>query len=54
MAKKSQAKKMRFAAQGRRARVRVPLLATLRTHRRVQTSKHGRNWRGVKLRLKVR
>ncbi|MCL5262618.1 MAG: 50S ribosomal protein L39e [Candidatus Marsarchaeota archaeon] len=53
MSKKSQYKKRRLGKQLKRSR-RMPLLATLRTHRRVQYNRYARDWRRTKLRKKIK
>ena len=50
MSKKSSYKKKRLGKKLKRAR-RLPLLATLRTHRRIQQNKFARNWRTSKLNI---
>ena len=52
MSKKSRAKKLMLGKRLKRAR-RLPLLASLRTHRRLQSNMFARDWRSRKLRLKV-
>ncbi|MCL5427886.1 MAG: 50S ribosomal protein L39e [Candidatus Marsarchaeota archaeon] len=51
MGKKSQNRKARLGKKLKQNR-RIPVLATLRTHRRVQYNRMQRNWRNRKLRLK--
>ncbi|MGI0100206.1 MAG: 50S ribosomal protein L39e [Candidatus Micrarchaeaceae archaeon] len=53
MSKKSAYKKKRLGKKLKQVR-RLPLLATLRTHRRVQHNRMNRNWRSNKLRIKDR
>lgn len=50
MSKKSRILKMRLGKEGKKSR-RMPLLAIVRTHRRIQSNLHARNWRRTKLRL---
>ncbi len=50
MGKKSFAKKMRLGKKLKQNR-RMPLLAMVRTHRRIQTNKFQRDWRHRKLKL---
>ncbi len=52
MSKKSTEKKLRLGKELKRNR-RVPVLAILRTHRKVQYNKFQRDWRRRKLRIKV-
>lgn len=52
MSKKSRAKKVMLGNRLKRSR-KIPLLASLRTHRRLQYNTFSRNWRTRKLRLKV-
>jgi ribosomal protein L39E len=52
MGKKSQKKKMMLANRLKRNR-RMPILAVVRTHRRVQQNRFQRNWRARKLRIKA-
>lgn len=51
MTKKSPYKKKRLGRKMKQAR-RMPLLATLRTHRRLQQNLFNRNWRTKKLDIK--
>ena len=51
MGKKSQEKKRRLGKKLKQVR-RMPLLVTLRTHRRKQQNLFNRNWRKQKLKLK--
>ena len=51
MSKKSPYKKKRLGKMFKRSR-RMPLLATLRTHRRMQQNKFARSWRTTKLKIK--
>ncbi len=51
MGKKSMQKKMRLGKMRKRNR-RIPVLAMVRTHRRVQYNKHQRDWRRRKRRIK--
>ncbi len=51
MGKKSQKKKARLGKKLKQNR-RIPVLATLRTHRRVQYNRAQRSWRNKKLRIK--
>jgi large subunit ribosomal protein L39e len=50
MSKKSPYKKKRLGKKLKQAR-RMPLLATLRTHRRVQQNRLQRSWRNQKLKI---
>lgn len=50
MSKKSAYKKKRLGKKMKQAR-RMPLLATLRTHRRLSQNRFGRNWRSSKLNI---
>ena len=52
MSKKSRNFKMMLGSRNKRAR-RLPLLASLRTHRRLQSNLFGRDWRRSKLKLDV-
>lgn len=52
MSKKSRTKKMMLGKELKRSR-KLPLLASLRTHRRLQSNVFGRNWRKSKLKLSV-
>jgi ribosomal protein L39E len=51
MSKKSMHKKRMLGKRLKRAR-RIPLLATVRTHRRIRENMFSRNWRRSKLKLK--
>ncbi|MDE1870767.1 MAG: 50S ribosomal protein L39e [Candidatus Micrarchaeota archaeon] len=51
MSKKSAYEKKRLGKKLKQAR-RMPLLATLRTHRRLQQNRFNRNWRSQKLDVK--
>ncbi|MCL4383379.1 MAG: 50S ribosomal protein L39e [Candidatus Marsarchaeota archaeon] len=51
MSKKSNLKKRKLGKKLKQNR-RIPLLAILKTHRRVQTNKFSRNWRQNKLKIK--
>ena len=51
MTKKTQLKKMRLGHKLKQSR-RTPLLARLRTHRKMQQNLYARNWRRQKLRIK--
>ncbi len=53
MTKKSPERKRILGNRLKRAR-RIPLLASLRTHRRLQQNKFQRNWREKKMGLKVK
>lgn len=53
MVRKSAVRKRMLGRRLKRAR-RIPLLASLRTHRRLQSNKFQRNWRTHKLKIKVR
>ncbi len=50
MSKKTRSKKMRLGRKLKQAR-RMPLLASVRTHRRVQQNRLARQWRRQKLKL---
>jgi ribosomal protein L39E len=50
MGKKTPYKKKRLGKKLKQVR-RMPLLATLRTHRRLQQNKFTRHWRSQKLKL---
>ena len=52
MSKKSRTKKMMLGKRLKRSR-KLPLLASLRTHRKLQSNIFGRNWRRDKIRLDV-
>lgn len=52
MSKKSQLKKM-ILGNRRKRNGRIPVLAILRTHRRVQYNKYQRDWKHRKLRIKA-
>ncbi len=51
MSKKSSSKKMKLAKMHKRNR-RMPVLAVVKTHRRLQYNKFQRDWRRRKMRLK--
>ena len=51
MSKKSMNKKVSLGKQLKRNR-RIPVLAIVRTHRRIQFNKFKRDWRHRKLRIK--
>ena len=51
MSKKSELKKKRLGKMLKRSR-RIPVLAMLRTHRRIQQNIFQRNWRRTKLKLR--
>ena len=51
MGKKSVTKKMKLAKRLKMNR-RMPILAVVRTHRRVQSNRFQRDWRRRKLRIK--
>ncbi len=51
MGKKSAYKKRRLGRALKRTR-RMPVLAIMRTHRRIRYNKLQRNWRRTKLRIK--
>ena len=53
MSKKDLTKKRKLGKQIKRAR-RIPLLATLRTHRSIQFNMFNRDWRKTKLRSKIK
>ncbi|MDE1832931.1 MAG: 50S ribosomal protein L39e [Candidatus Micrarchaeota archaeon] len=50
MGKKTQDKKRRLGKKFKQAR-RMPLLVTLRTHRKLQFNRFSRNWRKQKIKL---
>ena len=50
MTKKTRSKKMRLGRKLKQSR-RIPLLASVRTHRRLQSNRFARNWRRQKMRL---
>jgi ribosomal protein L39E len=50
MGKKTAYKKKRLGKKLKQTR-RMPLLATLRTHRKLQQNRFNRNWRSQKLKL---
>ncbi len=50
MGKKSRTKKMRLGKELKKSR-RIPLLAIVRTHRRIQSNNFARNWRRTKLKV---
>ena len=52
MSKKSQTKKRMLGKQIKRAR-RMPLLVSMRTHRRISSNRFQRNWRSGKLKKRV-
>ena len=52
MSKKSRNLKVMLGNRMKRSR-RLPLLASLRTHRRLQSNLFGRDWRKSKLKLNV-
>jgi ribosomal protein L39E len=51
MTKKTHKKKTMLGSRTKRSR-RIPVLAQVRTHRRIQYNKFGRSWRRTKLKLK--
>ncbi len=51
MSKKSAYRKRRLGKKLKQAR-RMPLLARLRTHRRMESNAFSRDWRRTKLRIK--
>ena len=51
MVKKSRAKKARLAKKIKQNR-RIPVLAILKTHRKIQQNKFARDWKHKKLRIK--
>ncbi|MCL4381100.1 MAG: 50S ribosomal protein L39e [Candidatus Marsarchaeota archaeon] len=51
MSKKTSLKKKRLGKKLKQNR-RIPLVATLRTHRKLQSNAFSRNWRSKKLKLK--
>ncbi len=50
MSKKSNLKKQRLGKALKKSR-RIPLLAIVRTHRKIQSNNFARNWRRTKLRI---
>jgi ribosomal protein L39E len=50
MSKKSPYKKKRLGKKLKQSR-RMPLLVTLRTHRRMSQNRYARNWRSQKMRI---
>ncbi len=48
MSKKTRSKKMKLGKKLKQAR-RMPLLASVRTHRRLQSNRFARHWRRQKL-----
>ena len=52
MSKKSQKLKMRLAKKRKQNR-RMPVMAVVKTHRRIQYNKFQRDWRRRKLRIKA-
>ena len=52
MGKKSQRKKMMLGRRLRQKRMSLPVLATLRTHRRKTHNKFYRDWRHRKLKIR--
>ncbi|HUY70135.1 MAG TPA: hypothetical protein VMV00_01035 [Candidatus Baltobacteraceae bacterium] len=50
MGKKTQTKKRRLGKKLKQTR-RMPLLVTLRTHRKLQFNRFSRNWRKQKIKL---
>ncbi len=50
MSKKTRSKKERLGKKLKQAR-RMPLLAIMRTHRRLESNMFARNWRRQKLKL---
>lgn len=50
MSKKTNLKKQRLGKALKKSR-RIPLLAIVRTHRRIQTNAFARNWRRTKLNI---
>jgi ribosomal protein L39E len=50
MSKKSPYKKKRLGKKMKQSR-RMPLLATLRTHRRLNQNRFSRNWRSQKMNI---
>ena len=52
MSKKSRNFKMMLGKRNKRSR-RLPLLASLRTHRKLQSNAFSRDWRKSKLKLDV-
>jgi ribosomal protein L39E len=51
MSKKSSARKMKLGNKLKQSR-RIPLLAVLRTHRKIESNMFARDWRHRKLRIK--
>lgn len=51
MSKKDSNKKRRLGKKHKQSR-RLPLLATLRTHRKTQQNRFQRNWRSQKIKFK--
>lgn len=51
MSKKSQNRKRKLGKKLKQSR-RMPVLARLRTHRRLEFNRYKRNWRSTKLRIK--
>lgn len=51
MSKKDSHKKRRLGKKLKQSR-RIPVLATIRTHRRIQYNMFSRDWRHKKIRLK--
>jgi ribosomal protein L39E len=52
MTRKTRKLKLRLGRKLKQSR-RIPLVARLRTHRRLQQNRYARNWRQRKMRLKV-
>ncbi|MEM0107101.1 MAG: hypothetical protein QXD11_02335 [Candidatus Micrarchaeaceae archaeon] len=52
MSKKTSIKKARLGHALKQSR-KIPLLATLRTHRKIQYNKFARDWRKQKLKKKI-
>lgn len=51
MTKKTRTKKMKLGSKLKQSR-RIPLLASVRTHRRIQSNTFARSWRRQKLKMK--
>jgi ribosomal protein L39E len=51
LSKKTRIKKLKLGKELKKSR-RIPVLAVVRTHRRLQSNLFGRNWRRTKLRIK--
>jgi ribosomal protein L39E len=53
MSRTKSAEKKRMLGSAMKKSRKLPVLAQIRTHRRIQYNKFGRNWRKRKLDLKV-